>query len=160
MNIGEQCISLEYAKKLKDIGICQRSLLWHHKVQCSSEYVSAGYGIAFHGNESDTTFSAFTASELMDLLPGRVTINNDPDDVFNSFRIRIEKSFTCNAVNEKIQDFRYIYFANYYCDTMETTGKNALMARRLFDHNHVDEKFADCLAKILISLFENGYIKI
>jgi len=70
MNIEDQVVSLEIAKKLKDLGFKQDSLFYWIKVK-NIEVYGVSYVINICGTnlEFEKIYSAFTASELGELLP-------------------------------------------------------------------------------------------
>lgn len=145
MNLENQVASLPLSKDLKELGIKQISFLYWNKenklkIYPEKKYINLLYNI-----------SAFTASELIDLLPNRITLKEG--EPFNSFKIRIEKSFFVKG--ERLLEPETIftipsYIINYYCDSTECTGENAWLQRQLFPHNIWDENFCNALAKTLI----------
>jgi hypothetical protein len=156
MDINDQCVSLENAKKLKEAGIDSESIF--HWI-LFSEWKIFHDGKMSQENYRDC-IPAYTASELLMLLPYMITINNDESDPFNTFRLRIEKSFIVTGMDDKerliLSD---VYIINYYCNTMTCSGIEAFIQRKL-TQNIIDKNLADCLAKMLIHLFDNRLIKI
>ena len=152
MNLESQVTSLELSKKLHELGVKQESLFYWYKD--NNEWLldyNERLLIEFREN-----YSAFTASELLELLPHRITIKeNEP---FNNFTLYIKKSF---IVKETIKFDSMIttYIINYECESTECRGENAWLKRQLFTHNIWDENFSNALAKILIFLIENEIIK-
>lgn len=76
MELKEQVVSLELAKKLKKLGVEQESLWWWIKKH--SNYQLELFGR--HGNTVND-ISAFTAAELGEIL--RRALNNNDDIVFD-----------------------------------------------------------------------------
>ena len=147
MNIEEQLITPFHAKKLSELGLYQDSIHFY-QMDCNDRWEIVCP--SRHGEK----YSAFTASELMDMLPSRITLKKG--EPFNSFRLRIEKSFIVKDMdNPEKLSLTSNYIANYYCDTTGCTGEDAWLGRRLFANNISDERFADCLAKVLVYLVEN-----
>lgn len=68
MKLEDQVVSLELAKKLKELGVKQESLFWWHD-GCSTwatpHIKSEAHSCIGH------TFSAFTVAELGEMLPAR-----------------------------------------------------------------------------------------
>lgn len=141
MKIEDQLCSLELSIKLKEIGIEQTSsFFWISSENPKRWWLHADnkFAVPFHPNH----VSAFTVAELMYLIPARIDINkNEP---FNVFSFALYKSAALN-----IQ-----YIASYRCDTYSEID---VMQPKLNRHNIFDEKLADCLAKTLIWIHENGY---
>lgn len=66
MKLEDQICCLEYAKRLKELGVKQESLLvWAYST------VTMSHDIEFYNNESPygNSYSAYTVAELLDLLP-------------------------------------------------------------------------------------------
>lgn len=72
MKLEDQVCSLELAKKLKELGVTQKSLF--HYWSRDNDYWSIVYGQLFNKNNPDA-YSAFTVAELLSLLPGDVSID-------------------------------------------------------------------------------------
>lgn len=156
MNIELQTTSLEYSKRLKEFKLEQRSLFYWIKPKNIN-----GYGLTFisnmfiqERNHYDELYSSFTASELMQLLPHRVT-TFDPEP-FNSFKLNVMKSFYCPDPHN-LEDKHDLYIVNYECDSTECVGEDAWL-RRVITKNIADKQFTDALAKMLIFILENKLI--
>jgi len=67
MNLESQVCSLELSKRLKELGVKQESLFWHC-VNVGSGNVVLLHAIGTNGEASGETCSAFTASELGEML--------------------------------------------------------------------------------------------
>lgn len=158
MNLENKVCSLEYAKKLKELGIEQKSFFCYQDIKDSKPSVlPRKFNLdEFEYSSEDERLAAFTSSELIGLLPHRITLKKG--EPFNSFTLYIKKSFI--VADDDINKITYIYIINYECDTTELGGENAFLRRILFEHNICNEKFSDALAKTLIYLLENEFIKI
>jgi len=149
MRIEDQVCSLENAKKLKDLGVKQFSTCYWWEYDKDSWDLT----ISVYPSNPNTYISAFSSSELLDILPHKVdTKENEP---FNFFRFNMEKSFIVDL--EKL-NMTYIYIVNYICDSTETAGENAWLRRALVK-NMYDKNPADALAKMLIFLIENNLLE-
>jgi hypothetical protein len=150
--LKNQVCSPKLAEKLKELGISQNSLFYY----LAQDYSPFDYELRVKDSFDEIYYkyaiSTFTSTELMEILPRRITLKeNEP---FNNFGLRIEKSLIVLDNNKIITT----YFCNYYCDTTEVAGEDAWFARTLLNPNIYDQKFPDSLAKILIKLKEEGYI--
>lgn len=154
MNIEGQVCSLELSKRLKELNVKQESLY---------AYVLSEFGtinnesyenriILTHSeiSNSPNKWSAFTSSELGEMLPNYV-LSSDPEP-FNGFRIYIEKFISVEG-NNKINN----WIINYHCDTVEVHGKQEFFVKKL-TNNIYDPNLANAMAKMLIYLLENGMI--
>jgi hypothetical protein len=163
VNIEDQVVSLELSKQLKEIGIKQKSLFWHRTNVGNDENIKLVHCIGLYGIEDDETWSAFTASELIEILPNSIFIKEQ--EPFGNFRFRLDKRLIVAESNpdnlipklDKI-NVRNIYNVNYYCDSTECSGENAWIERKLL-RNINDEKLTDSLANLIIQLHESGYLK-
>ena len=154
MKIEDQVVSLELATKLKEVGVEQRSYFkWEEREN--------GHKELYHSKPTSCShkyYSAFTASELLQVLPHRVTVKeNEP---FNSFRFNMFKSFIVEGNDLSKENIHYFYIVNYECDSTECTGENAWLRRMLFPNNTSDKNAANAFAKALIKLIEHGYFKV
>ncbi len=137
MNIEDQVVSLELAKKLKEIGVEQESLF----------YWASGSLLFFEEVDwSDAdTYSAFTVAELMEKLPSFV---RKPGyySYSKEYHLRIER--TRNRYYETNWMVCYcdvdIYEGYEYNELIGITGK----------------KLANVLAKVLVWLIEKGYVEV
>lgn len=153
MNIEEQVVNLELSKELKELGFKQESIFYwyyckpdheeeYHEEECAWKIFYSDDGLM-----SDK-LSAFTASELMELLPQRITLAKGAP--FNSFILYMRKSWY--VVNNKIKDPIQYYIVNYECDSTEMQGEDAWLKRQLFNHNTYDKNLCNSLAKTLIKI--------
>src|ERR1700688_519136 len=96
MNFEKQVLNLELSKKLLTLEVKQNTLYtWRRWIpKKGSTYIRGEWSVSLYkGSMNDYELvSAFTASELLDMLPNRITLPEG--ETFNSFRLRIEKSFT------------------------------------------------------------------
>ena len=168
MNLEQQCISLEYAKRLKELNVNQESLFYYadDSIVCSvdmdllldtGKVRSMSYiNNSWPDQDIDELYSAFTASDLLELLPHR--INTKENEPFNSYRLRVEKGIWCldseSSTNIRLTEF---YSVNYYCDT--TSQKMDWMFKSL-TNNVTDENCANALAKMLIFLIESDLLNV
>lgn len=156
MNLNDQVCSLELAKRLKELGIKQESLFFWSKLSIQTEYKLE---LRRHMQTQELILadctdyiSAFTVSELGELLPNKILIEaNAP---FDCFAIYITKF---NSVDEK-SIITNNYIVNYECDSTPAEGIDAWLRRKLTS-NFYDKNLADAMAKMLIHLLENGLIK-
>lgn len=151
MNLNNQVCSLEFAKRLKELGVKQKSYFkW--------ETNNADHAELFHSKATSCChdyYSAFTVAELLIILPMRITLPQG--EPFNSFRFRMEKGIwsngdCCDTSKLKFTEF---YSVNYYCDT--TSQELDWLFKSLASH-FSDENPANALAKALIYLIENKLI--
>lgn len=138
MNLESQVVSLELAKRLKELGVKQDSLfLWeHHDDSC--------YGIKYKPfavmpdfYNKFKLYSAFTVAELCELLPKEIASSNK----YHPYELNIkwELHYSDN------QQWHITYIKYDELDSL--------------DYIIYDEKLADCCAKMLIHLLESGLIK-
>lgn len=152
MSIEDQACSFELAKKLHDLGVNHESLFYYLNIDGEGKYY-----IYYHEHLPEESeyegdeISAFTASELGDILPNHITTQTG--EPFDNFRIVITKFISvenlCHINN---------YIINYECDSTAMSGEEAWLRRRLTS-NIYDPNLADAMAKMLIYLIENGLIK-
>lgn len=170
MLIEERFISLELAKKLNELKISERSIFvweWFSDESYGLKYMP--HSVVPNKFNNIKIYNAYTSSELMCLLPHRITLKENKP--FNSFTIYIKKSFIVkNAMDllDKDQNpspvfldeinYKTIYIINYECDSASCTGEDAWFKRNLLEHNIWDENFSNALAKTLIYLMENKFI--
>lgn len=153
MIIDETLTSLEISKKLKYLGLNQKSYFsWYafenpiNNIFKESDLDEDKWRIGISRDCSkggaDWVYSAFTTGELFEMLPAYIqTKINEP---FDNFWLSLNKREAKN-----IQ-----YIGNYHCDT--TYGFERPIY--LFKHNIYDESISECLAKILIYLLENNLL--
>jgi hypothetical protein len=156
MNIEQQVCDLEYAKKLLTLGIKQNSLFYwyyatHDGINIDWKVLYGTFGLM------PDRYSAFTASELLDILSHRITLKEKFP--FNSFIVKIHKSFIvedgCN-INANPIPLTFTYIINYECDS---TNEELNWCFNTMFKNIWDKSLANAAAKTLIHLIENGYMK-
>ena len=76
MKLKNQVVSLEPAKKLKKLGVKQKSLFWWHNREVYFEDISDGTstGLLSKKERENQCYSAFTVAELGEMLPEFVEI--------------------------------------------------------------------------------------
>jgi hypothetical protein len=157
MNIEEQVCDLEHAKKLLTLGVKQKSLFYWGEILTGrhSEIEVEVYYKYDPPCNIVKEYSAFTVSELFDMLPHRITIEENKP--FNSFKLRMDKSFVCKDMNDGDKfSMEYIYILNYECDT--TCDDLNWIFNKMFT-GIWDKSIANAVAKMLIYLIENGHMK-
>ncbi len=155
MNLEDQVVCLELAKRLKELGVEQNSIfVWEYY----NENFHAVKYFPFSLSASPLTmvniqiFSAFTVAELGEMLPNYITIiNSEPFDCYRIFETRF------NSV-DKDKTITKNYIINYECDSTEMAGENAWLKRKLTG-NIYDANEANVRAKMLIYLIENNLWK-
>lgn len=82
MKLESQVVSLELAKKLKELGVPQESLFWW--VRLNEEWcVSPNFSSDPNWKEKKENYSAFTVAELGEMLPvDYFTFQNEKGDWF------------------------------------------------------------------------------
>lgn len=156
MTLEDQVISVEYAIKLKELGIRQESIFVWQQIDDKS------YAIKFipftavaheFNREIIKIYPAYTASELIKLLPNY--IDTDTNHPFNRFRFDMQLS--CVVCQE---DVLRTYLINYNCDTFDVTYNTCQFPDRLFTHVMWDTSLCNALAKTLIEFINKGYVKL
>lgn len=145
MKLEQQVCSLEFAKKLKELGVKQESLFyWQASKRKMKDYIAEGKWVPRdysliprrEGYISDIAgaygynryISAFTVAELGEMLPSSIELGNF-DEIF----------LHCNKMRGEIWEVEYSWY--------ETVHK-------YFE----DKSEADARAKMLIYLIENKLI--
>lgn len=124
--LESQCCSLESAKKLKEIGFSQESLFyWVETI--SGSFIT--YKEDFEGlNKYKDCYSAYTASELGDLLPGFIIKDNRR--YFQSFRKNVHHEREGMSVKYS-HGFSYTaYWDRCYEDMMYAVCENTEVEAR------------------------------
>jgi|GEM_PF-1997076 len=161
MKLEDQVCSLEYAKKLKELGIEKESLFIYFEqswIIQGNEVLETRSFIRINDfttfiDDSMKTFSAYTAGELLRLIPNGLALNHG--EPFNSFRFNLAKSVKVEQTSPIT--LKAIYLPNYFCDTMNPESPNPWFTQTLIP-NCWDENCANALAKALIYLLENNLI--
>lgn len=139
MRIEDQVTSLEIAKKLKELGVKQESVFCY-----ANENI-----ILTHREvtKQDQSWSAFTASELITMIPHMIdTKQNEP---FNNFRFNMQI-----AMIHIDGEFKKCYLLNYHCDSW--APEEPFFIKTLFQPNIYDPNLSEAIAKLLIYLIEHG----
>lgn len=141
MKLEDQVCSLELAKQLKRLGVKQSSLFFWEVLDENA------YGIRFEvkfvpyccpGIEK---FSAFTVSELLDMLPNCITIDSNNTGALKCFFVNYIN--TATSVDKKDND----------------EFKWQVLYSNLMHHSIFDSNLANACAKMLIYLIENNIWK-
>lgn len=158
MKLSDQVCSLELAKRLQEIGMPQKSLfVWEYvNEKCYGVRYSPFAVVPYEGCDF-RLYSAFTASELFEIIP--YAIDMKKDEPFNNFRF----DMTIFNLVEKVEDddslvLKKHYSINYHCDTHDPSDFPAF-PRKLFEKNIHDENLADAAAKVIIRLYEDWGMK-
>ena len=160
MNINDLVCSLELAKKLKELGVKQKSNIYWMEiidpflVPILTEHDKLLFFHITHNILPPHVYSAFTSSELGEILPKAISIITDEEDkkMFCNFRFVTGRSLIIEEENP-IE----FWSVNYICDTTNEFRNwlfDALLTKAIYDKNE-----ANARAKILIYLLENGLIK-
>ncbi len=161
MNLEQQVTSLELSKCLKDLGVKQESLFyWIKKVDHLETirisgiiYITDLMAIKDSEEVKHDLCSAFTAAELLNLLP--ISVHTDNHEPFNNYRLALWKTlFVEDPMDMKIT---YNYLMNYECDTHLATDKP--WDKRYLTKNVWDQNPANAMAKMLIYLYQNGLMQ-
>lgn len=95
MNLKSQVISLELSKILKDLGVKQESLWYWIKLKSNEKILNYECFYIYHDKKDPLeptldSFSAFTSSELLELLP---RIINKPESYFIEIVKTVDNDF-------------------------------------------------------------------
>ena len=160
LSLESQVTSLELSKKLKELGVEQKSIfVWEYYDENAYAVKFFPFVVAYNpltNVEKIKIYSAFTASELISLLPNRITLKEG--EPFNSFILSIRKNLIQLPNEKNDMYFNYVYSINYECDSTNMSGYDAWLKRSLFPNNICDENFSNALAKTLIYIIENKLI--
>lgn len=134
MELEQQVVSLELAKKLKELGVPQLSLFYWQQTysEMKGGQVASGFEITQTKKESKKgmrCFSAFTVTELAERMNVEITDANESE----SFTLKISSAI------------------DFWCATF---GDESSDVTPQFE----DTSLADALAKMLIYLLENKLI--
>lgn len=131
MKLEDQVCSFELAKELKELGVFQDSLFYWNK-DGKGIYTGSVKKIAFETDPLE--FSAFTVSELGEILPYKIHKSG------KEFYLELEK------------DKEGSYWVSFYNKYLDLDEQPKLM---WFDENESNAR-----ASILIRLIEDGYIDV
>jgi len=143
VNIEDQVVSHVLSKKLKELGVKQSSLF----------YWTIG-GTVYRGDMTfylPENYSAFTVAEIGDMLPKAIQVKTEEEEkkIFSNFRLVTGRSLIIDE--DKPYEF---WSVNYICDTTNEFRNwlfDTLLTKAIYDRNE-----ANCRAKMLIHLIENG----
>lgn len=134
MNLEQQVISLELSRRLNELGIKQESLFYWYGYSEKDKSASICYT---KGKIIDNDcYSAFTASELLDLLPTDVCVTDENGSSWH-YQLWVIKT-------------RHGYVVTYYSSDDNSTE----------EWQEENDTLANCLAKMLIKVTENGFLKL
>lgn len=141
MRLEDQVISLDIAKKLKEIGLKQESYYVWRYYQNEIELTTLK-AVKIFNKYSHDSYPAYTLSELLDILPSTIYTNEDEE------HLSPDTSYQLWVV--KVNDIENPYVVSYYSNK---------------DHNSDDwqqenDTLPNCLAKMLIYLIEIGKVKL
>ncbi len=158
MNIEMQVTNLSISKRLKELDIKQKSLFYWIRAETDKNIEAYGLtyiSLMFDKKENFKEInSAFTASELIDMLPHMV--DEKTNEPFNNFRFWMTKSF---IVEGMVEPKKFIYIVNYKCDSTECGGEGAWLQRQLTRNIH-DSNLSNALALMIIYLIENKFMEV
>lgn len=145
MNLHDQFCSINLSKKFKELGIKKNyHFYWFERFPV--DYLLIQGEIPNPAEENtNAMYPAYTVAELFDMLPTFIDTGKIYEP-FNYYFIHLKKSTVAN-----IQ-----YIITYICNAYEPTD---FSERRLFKNFH-NENLAEALAKTLIYLIENNYVKV
>jgi len=130
MNLEDQVCSLELAKKLKELGVKQKSFFYYELISLTNEY-----HVSWDFSDGKGEYSSFTVAELLELLPF---------EIFNNFNYGL-------VIKKSYNDFEVIY------DTYTIDGDDNRNFQLKYEF---DKNPANACAKMLIYLIENNLINI
>ena len=147
--IKKQVCSFVQAKKLHELGVSKDTLyIWEGLkpyLGCADKrvvpYYNSGHPIT--NNVVTSTYSAFTAQELIDYMPHIITIVND-----NDYFLRITKGSTGNIVE---------YYANKQEVIVSEDGLK-IPKKNLFNTYRNYRNLAMALADLLILIISEGCV--
>ncbi len=127
MHLEDQVCSLELSKELKELGVKQESLFWWCRYSNENSYYLA------YGKRTDQ-ISAFTSSELGDMLPDKLKEEAIATDYKCHYWLSVSKDDKTWEVS--------------YCGTSDAGCKQVILS-----NNEVDAR-----AKMLIYLLKNNLL--
>lgn len=149
MNLETQVLSLELSKRLNELGIKQKTLFtW--QIGADEKPV---LNISFMGEINSIDYSAFTAGELLQILPYHI-LSKEPEP-FNSYRLYISGSVIVK--NPECIDPVRTHIVTYRNDTYDMS--KSICENEKFLYRFYDENSANALGKMLIFLYENGLLQ-
>jgi len=154
MKIENQVVSLELAKKLKELGVKQYSL-WTWVLEYKKEILAGEYKLVIIGNtgftnyvcagrdnkEAGEMYAAFTVAELGEMLPSMIVKEN------NYYYLQLSKT--------PLEDFEVLYEQV----SGEILGGDPADGRNSGNNKTKSKTEANARAKMLIYLIENKLLK-
>lgn len=162
MNLEKEVCALEYSKRLKELGVNHDSLYSYilSEYQVINGKASENQIVLTYSNVSNSPnkWNAYTSAELFQIIPYFIdTKNNEP---FNCFRFMMTRHLIVEK-NEFPITPNIVFRVNYHCETMEgNQDPYQFIPLRLIQKPIYDINLANCLAKLLIYLLEEGFITI
>lgn len=167
MKLQSQVTNLELSKRLKELNIPQQSLFYYQNnpyndgTECIDLMITETKSKNNENtimnteceNNDNPKYSAFTVSELLQLLPYHIT-SKEPEP-FNSYRLYISGSVIVK--NPEYIDPVRIHIVNYRADTYDMNSCTLAVDKSL-TKNIWDENPANALGKMLIYLHETGLL--
>ncbi len=155
MNLEQQCTSLDLSKRLKELNIPQVSLFYWEFINDNCYGIKwFPYCVTPRNSDQFIHYSAFTASELLQLLPYHI-LSKEPEP-FNSYRLYISGSVIVK--NPECIDPVRTHIVNYKCDTYDMNSCTLAVDKSL-TKNIWDENPSNALGKMLVYLHETGLLK-
>ena len=161
--LEDQVCSLELSTRLKELGVIKPSLFcWFHRTYPNDEWIITHNDlIPFNAGKdcnlelSKKEISAFTASELGEILPKNISIKTakQEDEISNNF-----KFLSTRGIILEEEKFIDIWSVNYMCDT--TSEIRNWERQPLLTKNIIDKNEANARAKMLIYLLENKLVEL
>jgi hypothetical protein len=139
MKLEQQVVSLELAKKLKELGVKQESLFWwewYSRSPITEKPTEPGLTYGFSYGTNGGCISAFTGAELGEMLPE--VVQKVPE-------FCIDEPETWGLTQERAGNRHRVIYTYYHYEPMESFSEEA-------------ETEADARAKMLIYLLENKLI--
>lgn len=82
MRLEDQVVSLDTAKRLKELGVAHRSLFHWERLQNGKHYLQRD---EYVGSFCEETYAAFTVAELGELLPEWCSSSRDHDGLWEAY---------------------------------------------------------------------------
>jgi len=146
MNLEKQVVSLELAKKMKELGFKQESLWWWRKLFNDSYKIQSDHDLI---KDIGVYFSAYTVAELGEMLPHTIGDNT-----------WLQWTKAVNGYNEICESLAYVKW-----EEENSLGQVFLENKhKIYCKPYKDKRFdefeteADARAKMLIYLKENNII--
>lgn len=154
MTLEQQVCNLQLAKKLKELGVKQESLfVWYqsnHSIMLADKDKLFWYCAHRDNNSTWNTekLSAFTAAELLDMMPGRNKRWDIDGKWSNDWWLRIDQSWAARDKRRADGKMQNTWKVDYVND--DDTP--------LRDEMSFGENLADQVAELLIYLLEKGLL--